>query len=156
MAALAEQIVALLKKEHRTVTFAESCTGGLTASLLVEAPGASEVFRESFVTYCDRAKRELLGVSGETLDRFTAVSEPAAKEMAEGVLQKTGADYGLSLTGYAGPEGEQAGLVYVGLAEKGNVTVRGFHFTGPRNDVRRQAAEAALGMLRDRLREERL
>ncbi|MCI8514769.1 MAG: CinA family protein [Lachnospiraceae bacterium] len=153
MISLSERIVALLEESKETVTFAESCTGGLVASSLVEAAGASRVFRESFVTYCDRAKRETLGVSEETLRRFTAVSEPAAREMALGLLAKTGADYGLSVTGYAGPEGGQAGLVYIGLASQEAVTVCEFHFSGSRNAVRRQAAGAALRMLRDRLEE---
>lgn len=155
MAALSEQIVARLKETRRIVTFAESCTGGLAAATLVEAAGASEVFRESFVTYCDSAKQEVLGVSEETLRRFTAVSEETAREMAQGVLRRTGADYGLSLTGYA-DSGAEPGLVYIGLAAGAEVSVSEFWFSGSRNEVRRQAVEKALTMLRDRLEEERL
>jgi PncC family amidohydrolase len=150
----AEEIVAFLKVRRKTVTFAESCTGGLACAMLVDAAGASDVLKESFVTYCDEAKHRILGVSEETLSKYTAVSEPSAREMVQGLLKQTGADYGISITGYAGPGGADAGLVYIGLGAGERTEVREFHFPGARNDVRRQAACMALSMLKERLEED--
>ena len=141
-----------LRARGERVTFAESCTGGLLASRLVAVPGCSEVLGESYVTYAESAKARILGVSEETLRAHTAVSEPCAREMAEGARRVSGADWAVSVTGYAGPDGGTAehpvGTVFIGVAGKGVSFVKGFCFRGDRTHVRTLAASHALNLLR--------
>lgn len=142
-----EQLINLLRERHWTVTTVESCTGGAIAADIVDIPGASDVLREAFVTYCDEAKHELAGVSWETLAEHTAVSRETAEEMALGGAERAGADVALSATGVAGPGGTKefpAGLVYLGCSIHGAVVTRKFHFSGDRNEVRRQAVQEAI------------
>ncbi len=105
-----------------TIATAESCTGGMVAAALTEIPGSSAVLDRGFVTYSNRAKQEMLGVSATTLQRFGAVSEECAGEMAEGALQRAGVDLAVSVTGIAGPGGSEfkpEGRVCFGLAQTG-------------------------------------
>lgn len=102
---LASTLLTLLKKQNKKVTFAESCTGGKMASLLTEIPGASDVFEAGFVTYSNKIKSKIINVSKETLDKYGAVSEPVAQQMLLGALKKSGADYGVAVSGIAGPDG---------------------------------------------------
>lgn len=107
-----------LKAKHLHVALAESCTGGYVAKRITDVSGSSEVFECGICSYSNRIKRELLGVSKETLDEFGAVSEECAREMAAGVRRLSGADIGVSVTGNAGPEpseGKEVGLVYIGV-----------------------------------------
>lgn len=133
---------------------AESCTGGLLASLFTDVPGSSHAFERGFVTYTDEAKHELLGVSQDLLDGPGAVSEPVARSMAEGALAHSRADIALSVTGYAegGDEGE-AGLVHFGAARRGGPTRhREEHFGDiGRAQVRLACLRVALDMLREQL-----
>lgn len=147
-------LIRRLREHGMTVTTVESCTGGMIAAALTSVPGSSEVFRRGFVTYCDQAKHEMVGVRQETLDRYTAVSRQTAQEMAEGGAREAGADCSISVTGYAGPDsgsGEPVGLVYIGCCVDGETEVREFHFAGGRQEIRRQATEAALRLLQERL-----
>lgn len=149
---LEEAIVRILKEKNMTLTTAESCTGGLLSGRIINVSGASEVFKQGMITYCDEAKESLLGVKKETLQTYTAVSPETAKEMAEGILKVTGADASLSVTGIAGPGGtkeQPAGLVYIGCCIKGHTEVRKYHFTGRRQKVRDYAVVSALGFLRE-------
>lgn len=149
MEELARRLVGILKEKNHTVTTAESCTGGGISSALVDVPGASDVLRMGFVTYCDEAKAELLGVHEDTLRRFTAVSAQTAIEMAIGAKERAKADIALASTGIAGPGGTEefpAGLVYLACASGRSVTVKKFLFSGSRNEVRRQAVRQALRM----------
>ncbi|MCD7807363.1 MAG: CinA family protein [Lachnospiraceae bacterium] len=142
-----ERIVHLCIDRKLKITCAESCTGGLLAARLVSVAGASECFERSFVTYSDMAKHEELLVSLDTLSKWTAVSEQAAREMAMGARKRARADIALSVTGYAGPDsgnGETVGLVYIGCAEPDRVFVKRQLFLGERNEIREQAAERAL------------
>ncbi len=144
------ELVQRLRALGWTVTTVESCTGGMVAAALTSVPGSSEVFRRGYVTYCDQAKREMVGVSPESLERCTAVSRQVAQEMAEGGAREAAADCCLSVTGYAGPDsggGEPVGLVYIGCFVRGAVSVRECHFSGGRGAVRRQAAQTALELL---------
>ncbi len=145
-------VFALLKARGETVSFAESCTGGLTASRLVSVPGASDVLHEAHVTYSDAVKRRVLGVRAETLAMHTAVSEACAREMAEGARRISGADWGVSTTGYAGPgdapDGTPAGTVFIAVAGAAGTEARAFHFRGQREFIRTLAASNALNMLR--------
>ena len=142
----------LLKARGETVTFAESCTGGLLAARLVGVPGASEVLMESHVTYADAAKARVLGVSEETLAQYTAVSEPVARQMAEGARKISGADWAVATTGYAGPDGgadgTPAGTVYIAVAGKNGTVVRECRFRGQRDYVRTLAASWGFNLLR--------
>ncbi|MGI6204357.1 MAG: competence/damage-inducible protein A [Anaerovoracaceae bacterium] len=125
---MAEVVGRKLMERGITISSAESCTGGLFANALIEVPGISAVFDRGLVTYSNRAKVEELGVSEETLDRFGAVSEQTAAEMAEGLAEVTGSDICVSVTGIAGPDGgtkeKPVGLVYTALTFKGKTVVK--------------------------------
>lgn len=146
--AIEEELAELLQKKNISVTTAESCTGGLVAGTLVNVPGISEYFQEGYVTYSNEAKQKLLGVRAETLASYGAVSEQTAEEMALGCAQAASADLGIATTGIAGPDGGTAdkpvGLVYIGCAFRGKVSVERHVFTGDRRCVREQAVEQAL------------
>jgi len=144
-------VVRLLKKHELTVTTAESCTGGLIAGRLVNVPGASEVFREGFITYSNKAKRKYLDVSKGTLKKYGAVSEQTAKEMATGGVFASDADACIAVTGIAGPDadGEKpVGLVYIACYMKDKVKVEEYHFKGNREKIREQSVVKALDFLR--------
>ncbi|MBE5978426.1 MAG: competence/damage-inducible protein A [Paenibacillaceae bacterium] len=144
-------VVRLLKKHELTVTTAESCTGGLIAGRLVNVPGASEVFREGFITYSNKAKRKYLDVSKGTLKKYGAVSEQTAKEMATGGVFASDADACIAVTGIAGPDadGEKpVGLVYIACYMKDKVKVEEYHFKGNRDKIREQSVVKALDFLR--------
>lgn len=143
-----ETLAALLKEKKMSVTVAESCTGGMIAAKLVNVPGISEFFWGSFVTYANEAKTALLGVDEQLLAKKGAVSPEVAEAMALGAAKAADADVGISSTGIAGPDGgtpeKPVGLVYLGCCVKGVVSVIECHFHGTRQEVREQAARAAL------------
>ncbi len=151
-----EEIFELLEANDLSVSTAESCTGGMIATRLVNVPGISAHFEEGFITYSDRAKREILKVAEETLDEYTAVSAQTAAEMAYGAAMASGADAAVSSTGYAGPDAGpgsgEVGLVYIGCCVHGNISTRKYIFAGDRQSVREQAADAALEFLKLNLR----
>ena len=133
---LEKKIVELLKKLDMNISTAESCTGGMLASKLIDVPGISEVFYEGVVSYSNEAKINRLGVRKEILDRYGAVSEEVAKEMVMGLTT----DVALSTTGIAGPDGgseeKPVGLVYMGIRIKDKIYVEKRVFRGDRNKVR--------------------
>ncbi len=145
-------VVRLLEKYDLTVTTAESCTGGLLAARIVNVAGASEVFREGFITYSNKAKRKILDVSKSTLKKYGAVSEQTAKEMATGGVFATDADVCVAVTGIAGPDGgteeKPVGLVYIATYMKDSVNVEHYQFKGNRAKVREQSVVKALDLLR--------
>ena len=145
-------VAKLLIEKKRTIATAESCTGGLIASKLIEYPGISEVLLEGCVTYSNDAKMCRLGVKAETLEQFGAVSEETAREMAEGIARTSGAEIGIATTGIAGPGGgseeKPVGLVYMGLYYKGKTDVKKCNFAGKRQAIRERAAYTALDWLR--------
>lgn len=147
----AEQAVKLLKKHGLTVTTAESCTGGLLSSKLVDVPGVSEVFREGYITYSDKAKRKNLNVSKATLKKYGAVSKQTAREMAIGAAFAADADVAIAVTGIAGPDGgteeKPVGLVFIGCYMNDRVIVEEHHFEGDRSQIRAQSADSALRLL---------
>ncbi len=152
-----QELEQILRERGETVTTAESCTGGMVAARITDIAGSSDIFKRGFVTYCDQAKHEMLGVRTETLAKYTAVSEPTAREMAEGAAAQAKADAALSLTGYAGPpsgDDPDNGLVYIGCFYRGMTAVRECRFAGDRAQVRSQATETALLMLKDALTSE--
>lgn len=146
-----EAAVSALRQKGLTAAAAESCTGGLVSAMLVDVPGASQVFLEGAVTYSNGAKIHRLGVSEETLARCGAVSAETAREMARGMRKSSGADIAVSTTGIAGPAGGTAekpvGLVYIGCAAKGGVTAEELRLCGSRSEIRARAAGRALEIL---------
>ena len=145
-------VVRLLEKYGLTVTTAESCTGGMLAARLVNVPGVSEVFREGFITYSNKAKKKILDVNKATLRKYGAVSKEVAKEMATGGVFATDADVCVAITGLAGPDGateeKPVGLVYIACYMKDKVTVEKYQFKGNRNKIREQSVVKALDLLR--------
>ena len=151
----AVRLVEELKKQGFHVSTAESCTGGMIASGIVDVSGASTVFEEGYVTYSDRIKTKILDVRQETLDQYTAVSSQVAAEMAFGLQKQTGVELTIAVTGYAGPEdgedGTPAGTIYIGTCFAGKTEVRHFLFAGDRSSCRRQAARRALEFALERI-----
>ncbi|MCI8865099.1 MAG: competence/damage-inducible protein A [Lachnospiraceae bacterium] len=145
-------VVKLLLKYGLTVTTAESCTGGLLAGRIINVPGASEVFREGFITYSNKAKRKYLEVSKSTLKKYGAVSGQTAREMAAGGVFAADCDACVAVTGIAGPDGateeKPVGLVYIATYMKKKITVEKYQFKGNREKVREQAVVKALDLLR--------
>ncbi len=145
-------LVNLLLDKKKTIATAESCTGGLVSAALTEVPGSSEVFGFGVCTYANEAKMKLLGVKTETLEKYGAVSEQTAKEMAQGVRELSGADIALSLTGIAGPGGgteeKPVGLVYLGVSVGDKLYAKkmllGQHAVRDREYIRKLAVKNAL------------
>lgn len=142
------KLIEILKEENLIITTAESCTGGLIASKLVDVSGASSVFERGYITYSEKAKVEELGVSEESIKAYGVVSEDVAREMAIGVARKTGADVSISITGIAGPDGgtkeKPVGLVYIACFVKGNDYVLKQIFSRSREEIRENAANEAI------------
>jgi nicotinamide-nucleotide amidase len=149
-------IVRLLTTRKQTLALAESCTGGNIAHRVTNVPGASAVLLAGLVTYSNAAKQKFLGVRGETLAQHGAVSEPVAREMAEGARQETGADYALSVTGIAGPGGgtpeKPVGTVFIGLAGPEAVVVEANANPYDRETFKQVTTQQALDLLRRTIR----
>jgi nicotinamide-nucleotide amidase len=144
-----------LLAKGQTIAIAESCTGGLVGQLLTKVPGSSAYFLGGVVAYSNALKERFLGVEPETLLRHGAVSPETARAMAEGIRCRTGADYALSVTGIAGPDGGSAdkpvGTVYLGLAAPEKTYDFPCHFSGDRGQIQSISAYTALDLLRRRL-----
>ena len=150
----AEALLDTCRARGLRLTTAESCTGGLIASLMTEIPGSSDIVGRGFVTYSNEAKQEMLGVRAETLAAHGAVSGETAREMARGALARAGLDAQLAVavTGVAGPGGGSAekpvGTVWLAVATAGGGTVASKrHLGGDRAEIRRAAVECAVAML---------
>jgi nicotinamide-nucleotide amidase len=145
------RVLDLCRARGLTVATAESCTGGLVAGALTDIAGSSDVLDRGFVTYSNAAKMRMVGVTEASLAAHGAVSEPVAREMAEGALREAGVDIALSCTGIAGPggatPGKPVGLVFIGCARRGAATIVERHvFPGDRTAVRAATVAAALRM----------
>ena len=147
-----ESIIKLAIKTGKTVSTAESCTGGLIGHRLTEISGSSDVFKGGLMVYSNEAKMHLLDISKQILDSHGAVSEKTATIMAENVKKIFKSDYGISVTGIAGPTGgtdeKPVGLVYIGLANNKGVKVKEFHFGNDRKRNKLRTSQAALNWLR--------
>ncbi|MEQ3626204.1 MAG: CinA family protein [Celeribacter sp.] len=148
LAKRAETVLSQLCKRGLKLTTAESCTGGLVAALVTDIEGCSHAFERGYVTYTDAAKHELLGVDQDLLHQKGAVSQEVAIAMAEGALQRSDANVAVSVTGFAGPGGEndEEGLVHFALAREEAVTThvkKSFGAVG-RDQIRRKALETVL------------
>lgn len=149
---LSEQVGLALKARGATVTTAESCTGGWVAKVITDIAGSSAWFERGFVTYSNEAKAQMIGVREETLAQHGAVSEPVVVEMAIGALKAARADYAVSISGIAGPDGgseeKPAYTVWFAFATaRGEGITRRECFSGDRDAVRRQATAYALQTL---------
>jgi PncC family amidohydrolase len=142
----------LLREQGLTLAVAESCTGGLVGHRITNVPGSSDYYRGSITAYACDVKEALLHVRGETLADHGAVSEQAAREMAEGVRRAIGSDVGVSVTGIAGPTGGTAekpvGLVYIALVAPDGEWVERHVWAGDRLENKARSADAALDLLR--------
>ena len=150
----AARVAALLKMRGWKLATAESCTGGMIASMLTGVPGVSEVYRGGFVTYVNEEKTRMLGVPASLLAVRGAVSKETARRMVLGAAGRCQADCALSVTGNAGPsasEGKAVGLVFIGCHVKGHTVVRECHFHGNRAMIRKKAASMALLLLEEQL-----
>lgn len=139
------------RERNIKIACAESCTGGLVGAALTEIPGSSDVFNGSAVTYSNEAKKNILGVSDDTLKNFGAVSEQCAMEMANGALRIYKADIAVSITGIAGPDGGSAlkpvGTVCFGIATSEKTFAFTKNFSGTRSEIRNSAVNCALNEL---------
>lgn len=152
---LEQTIVNILKEKNLTISCAESCTGGMISSTLVNCPGVSSVFLEGAVTYSNNAKMLRLNVNSSTLEKYGAVSEEVALEMASGIAKTSNSNIGISTTGIAGPDGgtneKPVGLVYVGIFINGNCKAYKLNFEGNREKIRNRTTVVTLDLLRREL-----
>ena len=152
-----ERMVEVLKARAISIATAESCTGGLLGKSITDVSGSSAVYPGGVISYCNRIKHQLLGVEQELLDTLGPVSAPVARQMAEGVRRVIGADYGVGVTGIAGPNsdesGKPVGLVYLAASDGVTTVIRECRFDGDRSAVRAQAAEAAADLVLNLLEE---
>ncbi len=149
---LAQRVLALLEERNATLATAESCTGGLIASMLTQVPGSSAGFHAGFVTYSNAIKSSVLGVSEDTLASHGAVSEPVVIEMVRGALQKSGSDYAIAVSGIAGPDGgtedKPVGTVWLAWGSAEVVHTRGLCWPVERTLFQTMIAAAGLDMVR--------
>ena len=138
-----EYIAQELTARKKTITTAESCTGGLLAAELTSIAGSSAYFQRGFITYSNQSKTQMLSVNANTIRHYGAVSEETAREMALGALIATRNDYAISITGVAGP----VGTVWFGFATKQRIWAKMHRFEGDRNQIRQQAVQYALAIL---------
>ena len=149
---LPKKLGELLKAKQMMVVTAESCTGGLLATTITDIPGSSDYFDRGFITYSNKAKNDLLGVDIDTLDKFGAVSEQVAVEMAKGALDNSNAQLSVAITGIAGPDGgsvsKPVGTVCFAWTGKTLGTKSAtIHFDGDRNTIRMSAVKWVLKQL---------
>ena len=146
---LSSKVIEVLK--GKTIATAESCTGGGIGAALTAVPGSSEVFKGGVISYTNEIKREILCVPAEWLDKYGAVSPWVAMEMASGVRGLMHTDVAVSVTGLAGPGGDDkghpVGTVYIAYEDRERNGVHHYHFEGDREAVRNQAIEAALKLI---------
>lgn len=155
---LNQVVMDLLKARDYKLAVAESCTGGMLSSTIIDLDGVSSVYQEGFITYSNESKEKNLGVKKETLLKYGAVSHETAKEMAYGVLERCKVQASISITGIAGPQGgtseKPVGLVYIGIGLNGIVKSYENHYFGSRTKIRESAVVSALNLLRLTLLEE--
>ncbi|MDH5736714.1 MAG: CinA family protein [Gammaproteobacteria bacterium] len=149
---LSEVVGKMLADFDLALSTAESCTGGLLASLITDVHGSSQFFHQGYVTYSNAAKMSLLGVSKKTLDTHGAVSKACVREMIEGLLERTTADYVLATSGYVDPDTQgtekEPGLVFIGTGSRHKINIQAFRFTADRKTNKLMAASHALNLLR--------
>ena len=144
-------MLSIMRKAGQTLAVSESCTGGLIAQRITSVAGSSEYFKLGVVPYSNDAKKTMLKISPQVLRKFGAVSEQVAIAMAQRVRRMVDADWGIAVTGIAGPGGatksKPVGLVYLAVAGPDGVICRRHFFKGTRHNIRKKAAAAALELL---------
>jgi len=149
------QIHKLLIRQSRTLAIAESCTGGLLSSLLTRYPGCSKYLYSSLVVYSNRAKEKILNIPARLILKKGAVSADLARKMAESARKLAGSDFGVGITGIAGPTGATAkkpvGTVFIAVSTRTRASCRKFNFKGSRLKIQRLAAINALLLLKSHL-----
>ena len=157
--ALEKIIGRALNKHNYTIACAESCTGGLLTSRLTDVPGSSDYVKGSVVSYTNEVKINILNVNAETIEKFDVVSKEVAIEMAEGVRRLINSDLGIGITGIAGPTGSTEktpiGFVHIAISGPSGIFSEEHHLIGNRSEIKWQATEAALMMIRKYLTDER-
>ena len=152
---LEKTVASLMRKNHKTISVAESCSGGLLAAKLTSVPGSSNFFKQGLIVYSNESKIILLGIPQNLINREGAVSRTVARIMAEHIRHKAQTDYGISITGIAGPGGatkkKKVGLVYIGIAAPNLSHVEEFHFKGNRDAIRTSSVMHALNLLHKEL-----
>lgn len=148
---ITQQIHTLLCNQAKTISVAESCTGGLLASLLTSLPGSSDYFLLGVATYSNKSKETILNIPAKTIAEYGAVSRQVAILMATNIRKKTHADFGISITGIAGPTGatitKPVGTVFIALASKNKTLCRLFMLQGKRENIRLKSVQEALRLL---------
>lgn len=142
----------VIRRLHgKTLVTAESCTGGGIGAALTAVSGSSAVYKGGIISYCNEVKHRVLGVEQQLLDTLGAVSGPVAEQMAAGARHVLDADIAVSVTGLAGPGGDEygnpVGTVFIGYCDENQTLSREYHFPGDREQVRSQAVEAALELI---------
>ncbi len=148
---LEQKVAEQLTKNKMTVSVAESCSGGLLGHRLTNIPGSSNYFLGGVIVYANSAKIKLLGVDASAIKKYGAVSKPVAKQMASAVREILKTDFGISITGIAGPAGgtkeKPLGLTYIAVARREKILCQEFHFKGTRLSIKTQATQQALKLL---------
>ena len=156
MTSLEKEVGDLLRQKGLTVGIVESATGGLISHLITNVPGSSDYYKGSITAYSNESKSKIVGVGADTISQYGAVSPQVAEEMAEGGKKTLAADICLADTGIAGPGGatlgKPVGLFYIGLSHRTGTYSRKHNFHGDREQNKRDAAEAALGWLKEYLK----
>lgn len=152
-----DQLVRLLRTKELTISTAESCTGGLIAAYITDIPGSSKVFLGGVVSYSNTMKRKWLNVKLETLEQYGAVSQNTVEEMLDGILNVTGSDIAVAVSGIAGPGGgtdeKPVGTVFIGVAYNTKKVIHRCSFTGSRKKVRQRSADKILEVISEMLSE---
>ncbi len=155
MTSLEQDVVNLLRQKGLTLGVVESATGGLISHLITDVPGSSDCYKGSITAYSNQVKIEVVGVKGDTINKYGAVSHQVAEEMAQGGKEVLSADICLADTGIAGPTGaapgKPVGLFYIGLSHQKGTYSQKHEFQGNREENKRSAAEAALNWLKEHL-----
>ena len=148
---LEEELAKLFLKKKKTLSIAESCTGGLICHRLTNIPGSSKFFKAGLIVYSNETKIHLLKIPSQTLQKYGAVSEVVAEKMSQNIRQLLQTDFGVGITGIAGPTGgsvaKPVGLIFISVSSKEKTICRKFIFKGSRLKIKTQAAMQALKML---------
>ena len=150
-----EQIISKLIEKNITIATAESCTGGSLGKIITSVPGASSIYGYGFITYANEAKERLLGVLPETLEKYGAVSQQTATQMAQGAKKVSGSDIAVSVTGIAGPGGgteeKPVGLVYIAIAHNNGIEFKKLNLKGTRDEIREQTCDEVFNLIKESL-----
>ncbi len=142
-----KEIAVLLIAKNKTLSIAESCTAGSISKNLTSISGSSNYFEGGIIAYSNQVKINQLSVSAEDINKFSAVSKKVVEQMARGVKEKFSTDYAVATSGYAGPDGEKVGQVFIAVSSSKKVVVKGFLFVGKREEIIVQTTNQALLLL---------